>query len=307
MPESFDCGCVQTDGVTVDIEKTVAAYTTIAVKNSQKLATEVRWCKENGINGIVSDIAPFAFEVARYADIPSIAVTNFTWFDIYSEYCAAFPDFKPYIENIKRQYGLADLLLELAPPCSMEYFKTRKPIPPVGRVGKNIREAITESMGISPEKHLGLIYTGTFGMDSIPWKNLEQFTEWEFLGIYALPGAPKNYHCVSKREFRYQDVIASADVVVAKVGYGVYAECFLNGAALIYLPREGFAEYPVLEGAVREWGWGHGLSREDFYGLQWAGALSAVVSKKRPQPRLSQGAFLCAMEIEKTFNTLRKN
>jgi len=304
-PRAFDCGCVQPDGVTVDVERTIAAYKKIADANAAALAGEAQWLVDNGIDGIVSDIAPFAFEAARRAGIASVAATNFTWYDIYKEYCEVVPDFLPYLEKIKTQYGLADLLLALERPISMDYFKSRKRVGVVGRVGRMVREKIIAAFGVLPGKRLGLIYTGTFGMDSMAWQKLEGFREWEFFGIYPLPGNPANYHRFSKDQFRYQDLIASVDVMVAKIGYGVYAECLLNGAPLLYLPREGFAEYPVLDAAIRQWGSGYCLSREEYYALKWEVALDAVVFKKRPMPVPSDGAPQCAKAIEELVEKLR--
>jgi hypothetical protein len=297
-PATFDCGCVQTDGVTVDLEKTIASYQTIDHRNSGCYPREVAWCRNNRIDGIVSDIVPFAFDVARGAGIPSIAVTNFTWYDIYKEYCVAFPGFLPTVEKIKEQYCRAQLLLALSPSLPMTYFKKRKPVGPVGRVGVNIREKLFTSHGISRSQSIGLIYTGNFGMDSISWGRLEAFKGWEFLGLFPLPDSPLNYHRVHKNDFRYQDIISSVDCVIGKVGYGVYAECVLNGAPLIYLPREGFAEYPALDAAIKAWGGGHCLSSDDYYGVAWGNALCGARSRERPRPRQSDGAFRCAQEIE---------
>jgi L-arabinokinase len=297
-PAEFDCGCIQTDGVTVDIPRTVAAYSERADKNAVILPDEVQWCVDNTIDGIVSDIVPFAFEVASSAGIPSIAVTNFTWWDIYEEYCIAFPLFAPYVEKIRRQYGIADMLMELMAPMPMIYFKKRKPVMPVGRIGKNIRDRLFSEYSLHKNKRLALIYTGNFGMDAVDWKKLEQFTDWEFLGLYPLPGAPSNYHVVSRQVFRYQDCIASVDLMISKIGYGVYAECLLNGTPILYLPREGFAEYPVLDRSIVEWGGGLCLSKDDFYGLDWAHALNKISSSNRPSPLKSDGAEVCAREIE---------
>jgi hypothetical protein len=297
-PAEFDCGCVQTDGVTVDVGRTVATYCERADKNAKILPDEVQWCRENNIDGIVGDITPFAFEIAHVAGIPSVAVTNFTWWDIYEEYCAAFPNFTPYVEKIRRQYGLSDMLLALMAPLPMKYFKKRKPITPVGRVGKNIRGRIVSEYSVGKSKRLALVYTGNFGMNAIDWKKLERFKDWEFLGLYPLPGAPSNYHVVSKPAFRYQDCIASVDLMVSKIGYGVYAECLLNGTPLLYLPREGFAEYPVLDRSIVGWGGGLCLSKDDFYGLDWALALHKISSLNRPSPVESNGAEVCAREIE---------
>jgi hypothetical protein len=297
-PASFDCGCVQTDGVTVDIEKTLDAYRSLAEKNAGLLSREVAWCESMGIDGIVSDIVPFAFEVASAAGIPSVAVTNFTWYDIYREYCVAFPGFMPMLEKIKADYASAGLLLALQPHLPMDYFPRSKRVAPVGRIGADIRKNLRAFYGLAADKHIGLIYTGTFGMDSIPWKNLERFAGWEFLGLYPLPGAPGNYHVTKKNDFRYQDIIASADCVISKVGYGVCAECMLNGIPLIYLPRMEFAEYPVLEAAIVSWGGGHRLSGGEYCSLAWDGALGAMLSGPRPRPCPSGGALDCAREIE---------
>ena len=300
-PKAFDCGCVQLDGVTVDRGETVSAYFKIAEGNSSTLPTEIAWCRRNHINGIVSDIVPFAFEIAKGAGIPSLAVTNFTWYDIYREYCEEFPYFIPIVEEIKAQYGAADLLLALSPALPMEYFKNQKHIGHVGRIGADIRGRLCKTYGIHPSKSIGLIYTGIFGMNSVAWTKLERFREWEFLGLYPLPGAPTNYHITEKKYFRYQDIIASVDCVISKVGYGVYAECVLNGASLIYLPREGFAEYPALEKAINEWGGGYCLSRDNYYNGAWDAALCQVMSRGKPKPLQSDGATTCAYEIEKTI------
>jgi hypothetical protein len=297
-PAAFDCGCVQKDGVTVDIEKTMAAYLAIVQENAAALSGEIQWCRNNRIDRIVGDIVPFAFDVARKAGIPSVAVTNFTWYDIYKEYCTAFPAFTPAVDQIKAQYSSAGVLLALSPALPMDYFRNRMNIGPVGRVGRNVRDKIDEIFGISPGKRIGLIYTGIFGMDSVGWDRLERFGNWEFLGLYPLPGSPDNYHITAKKEFPYQDIIASVDCVISKLGYGVYAECVLNGTALIYLPRESFAEYPVLEKGIVSWGGGYKLSQDEYYGLKWDDSLDAVTLRTSLQPVHSDGAMECAREIE---------
>ncbi len=304
-PATFDCGCVQTDCVTEDRGKTVSTYLEIARSNAALLSSEILWCRRNRIDGIVSDIVPFAFEVAGAAGIPSIAATNFTWYDIYKEYCREFPRFAPEVEKIKAQYSSADLLLAMSPALPMDYFGKRERIAPVGRDGVPSGEKLRETFGIAPGKRLGLIYAGKFGMDSLPWKRMERFNTWEFLGLYPLPGAPANYHTITKNAFRYQDIVASVDCVIGKVGYGVYAECVINGVWLIHLPRAGFAEYPALEAAIVSWGGGYRLSHEEFHDVAWDAALCRVLSANRPRPRPSDGALSCARLIESTIKNRR--
>jgi hypothetical protein len=302
-PEAFDCGCVQLDGITVDKAKTLEAYRECADRNRDLLDKEVAWCKRRKIDIVISDIVPFAFEVAKRADIPSVAATNFTWQTIYSEYTPSYRDFAPYLSEIERQYALADLLIALYPANDMSCFGNQVQVRPVGRIGKDVRGSFNTRYGISEEKKVGLIYTGTFGMDAVPWKMLEKFDEWKFFGLYPLPGSPANYRCVSKKDFRYQDCIASADVMICKLGYGACAECFINGQPIIYLPRTGFAEFPVLQKAVEEWGHGYLLSRDDFYALRWHEALQSVAGRQRPARMQSDGAQKCVLAIENVYRS----
>jgi hypothetical protein len=296
-PAVFDCGCIQPEGNTIDIQKTLATYRKIADRNRGLLDKEAIWCKKSGVDVIVSDIVPFAFDVANKAGIPSVAVTNFTWHTIYEEYAALHPEFAPYLSEIRRQYALADVLLAMYPANDMGYFKKQIPVGPVGRIGTNIRARLYSHFGIAAGKKIGLIYTGNFGMEGISWERLEMFDEWEFFGLYPLAGASGNYHYFTTREFRYQDCIASADVMITKLGYGACAECFINGLPIIYLPRTGFAEYSVLEQAVKAWGHGYLLSKDDYCCLRWQKPLHDVIERGKPSPMPSDGALRCAEEI----------
>ncbi len=301
---SFDIGCIQIDGVTVDVQKTLQSYQEIALRNDELLESEVKWCLENRVDCIVSDITPFAFDVAHLAGIPSIAISNFTWFDIYSEYIGLYPEYEEMLQKMAQQYFRADLLLALYPAGDMNYFPYRKNMPVVGRRGENRRGELLRKYSINPGKHLGLIYTGNFGMEQVQWQDLERFEDWEFVGVYALPGNPSNYHLVTKDHLKYQDLSASVDCIISKMGYGVFSESLLNGIPLVYLPRKQFAEYPVLDSEIKRLGAGIQLSTEAFNSLKWEMALDFSTSNFEREPVVNSGARCCAeeiMEVAKRF------
>lgn len=300
-PGEFDCGCIQSDSVTVNIKKTLQTYCEIAARNESILADEVHWCKEHNVAGIVSDIASFPFEVASKAGISSIGISNFSWEDIYEPYLENMPEFETRFNTIKNQYGMAELLLALYPSNPMKSFTCRKEVPVVGRRGRDIKGKIRKRYNISENKRIGLIYTGDFGMDSASWRRLESFDGWEFVGVYPIPGNPSNYHLVTKNEFTYQDISASVDLMISKIGYGVYSECLINGVPLLYLPRTDFAEYPVLEKAVKEWGFGYCLSYKDYIDLQWEQALVEMANASPPKRYDCNGDYICAKELEAFF------
>jgi len=298
-PAEFDCGCIQTDGVTVNVDATMDAYIDADRRNESLLDDEAVWCKSRGVSIIVSDIVPFAFEVAGRTGIRSVAATNFTWHTIYEEYAKQRPDFSPFLDKMRDQYASANLLLEMYPANKMPYFTRRVKVGPVGRAGANIHQRIVEECRISGEKKIGLIYTGNFGMDDVHWKDLERYGDWEFFGLYPLPVSPANFHLIDKNKFRYVDCVASADVMVSKLGYGTCAECLINGLPFAYLPRERFAEFPVLHEAMTNWGHGYLISKQDFNKLNWESALLFAKEHEKPAPFPSDAAEACAREIIK--------
>lgn len=297
LPEVFDCGCVQIDGVTVDIEKTLATYRDIALRNRTLLAADVAWCHDNGVSLIVTDAAPFPCEVAHGASIPSVVISNFSWVDIYAPYLERFSAYQPELDEMCRQYLLATLLLALEPSNAMSCCTNRISVPYIGRGGINRSAEIKQVLSIDPDHKLCLIYTGNYGMDSVDWKRLESFDGWSFLGVYPLQGKPANFHCISKSDFSFPDLSASADCVVSKLGYGIVTECFKNGVPLIYPPREDFAEYPVLAAAVEQWGGGIRVSMDAFNTLSIGQSLQTISSQNRPDPVCCDGAQRAASNI----------
>ena len=299
-PGGFDVGCLQRDGVTVLVEETLRAYRDIAAKNRSSLDDEARWCVDNRVDCVVSDITPFAFEVADKAGIPSVAISNFTWHDIYSPYIDKYQEYTSILSDMAGQYRKASIALALYPSLPMTVFGGKLPVPILGKRGRNRRDGINAAFGIDNGKRLGLIYTGNFGLDGVDWLRLEEIDGWEFAGVYPLRGSPRNYHTVTKDQFRYQDMSASADAIIAKMGYGVFSESLLNGIPLIYPPREDFAEFPALDAEARRLRSGVCVDTETFAAVGWRNLLDGIIAGgSAVKPVDGGGAALCASEIMK--------
>ncbi|MCX7727359.1 MAG: hypothetical protein N2053_11000 [Chitinispirillaceae bacterium] len=297
----IDCGCIQKDSITIDIKETFRQYNAIVKESKNIVEREIKWCKENNVKGIISDIPSIAFEIAKKVGIPSVAVTNFTWYDIYKEYLSAEPLFETILEEMLSQYREATKLLALYPSLPMEYFRNRKELPPIGRRGKIDRGIFKKIYGIPENKKIALIYTGNFGLDA-NWKKLSEFTDWEFLGLYPLKDAPSNYHLVDKKLTSYADLIASSNCVIGKAGYGVISECMINRTPLIFLARENFAEYTTLEEAIKKWGGGIKIDVKDFLLVNLKDALENVSYLHSYLPLIpDNGVEMCAKEIEEIF------
>ncbi len=298
LPAELDCGCVQHDGATVDVEATLKQYASIAGQNRTRISEEVELIQSLKADAVVSDITPFAFEAAYRAQIPSFAVSNFSWVDIYEPYVRNHTWFHPFLKEMRKQYGLADHLLRLQPSNAMNCFGNSIPVPLIAREGVNKTRQIKDRFNIAKEKKLALIYTGNYGMNSINWAGLKQYGDWAFIGVYPLAPSPSNYHLISKKEFPFQDLSASVDLIIGKIGYGLFGECMVNGVPLLYVPRAEFSEHEVLEKALRIRGFAYGIPRDRFYSLRWQKELEVILQSERPQRQSAGGGEFCAGYIE---------
>ena len=291
----YDCGCLQSDSIHVLRRETLTRYAEIARRNQSLLAEEVAFLKERGVRCVASDIPSFPLRTARIAGIPSVAVANFTWHDIYSEY-GETPEDSALLAQMADEYAEATLacLTPLSVPTVGDVFLRSQRVPLVARRGQNIRTRLTEVLDIPDGKQMALLYLGGWGMD-IDFTSLERWADWVFLTDAPLPVSVANARAFDPKILRYADVAASVDCVVSKAGYGTLTECIANSVPLIYLPRHGFVEHESLVLGMNDWGGGVELSERAFYAGDWGDALTQAQSATlNPEAFQTNGADIIA-------------
>ncbi len=294
----YDCGCLQSDSVSVLKRETLTRYGEIARHNQDHLAAEIAFLRERGVKCVASDIASFPLRAAHAAGVPSAAVGNFTWHDIYAEYAETAED-DSLLVQMAEEYRAATvgLITPLHLPSVPSLFPNVEHVPLVARRGSPIRDILAEVLDIPTEKHLALLYLGGWGLD-IDWPALERSTDWVFLLDRPLPAAIANARAFAPSVVRYADVAASVDAVVSKAGYGTVTECIANSVPLIYLPRVGFAEYDALVSGMNEWGGGIAMSETAFHAGNWGDALqSALEAAPSPGVFATNGAEVIAQRL----------
>jgi len=190
----LDCGCVQSDCVHIDISATLKKYAAINLKRGKLIDHFAGFIKKAGVHLVLADIPPLAFPIAEKADVPCIGISNFSWADIYQPYLKRYPGYSPIIEQMMADYGKADKHFSLYPNMEGKGLHPQEEMGLVSRKGKKRRGELAKKYSLHPEKKWCLVYLGHFGLEEIQWKQLKEYTDWEFLGLCALPGAPENYH-----------------------------------------------------------------------------------------------------------------
>ena len=109
------------------------------------------------------------------------------------------------------------------------------------------------ALGIPADRPLVLASFGGFGVNEFDLSAVDARRDYTILITRWQETTPPPYGVASIDEarmyalgFRYEDLVAAADVVVTKPGYGIISECIANDTAVLYTSRGQFVEYEVL-------------------------------------------------------------
>ncbi len=137
-----------------------------------------------------------------------------------------------------------------------------------------------------------LVSFGGFGLDGLDLASLDCLDSYTVVAQTALPRGRTHtsVHLIDERAlyaagFRYEDLVAAADVVVTKPGYGIIAECLANGTAVLYTSRGRFPEYDVLVAAMPRFLRCAFIEQSDLLAGRWRRALDALRSTPAPPDR----------------------
>jgi hypothetical protein len=266
----IDSGVVEREaGVIVDEAATTHRLRSFLERWDEIVAAETAFVRDQRVRLIVADIPPIAGDIAHASGVPCVAITNFTWDWIHEPYARA------YLGPLEAAYSRIGTLLRLpfAQSSRLEGFRSIIDVPLIART--------STAAPVPHSKRRALL--GSRAQVSA-----------EALAL-ASASAPQFEFVVPAPHDNFPDVLASCDVVIAKLGFSMVAECIAARKPLLYPPRQGFREESLLQ---------HNLARHipalaiplpDFYGGHWApylqelSALPAVTSSLR-----TDGAAVCA-------------
>jgi len=283
-----DTGLTQTDSLQFDEEQSAREAARFYAGFDARVDVEVERLQRAHADVVVGDIPPLAFAASHRAGIPSAAVGNFTWDWIYSIY-PAFERLAPAVlPAIRNAYALATRALRL--PLHGGFAPMAgaiEDVPFIARRSARGREATRHRLGLPSDRPLVLPSFGAYGV-ALPLDRLRASSRFTLID----PAAPL------PADLGYQDLVAAADVVVSKPGYGIVSECVANGTALLYTSRGRFVEYDVFVEAMPRILKCRFLAQPDLLAGHWANAVDAVMRAPAPpeSPRVD-GAAVAAREI----------
>jgi hypothetical protein len=287
--KSFDVGMVQLDSIRVDVGATLDRLEDLHSERGRLVDEECAYLREMGIAIVVADIPGIPLEAAAHAGIPRIAIGNFGWDWIYSGFVPQDACWSPMVEMYREQYAMADLLLRL-PFCeAMTAFPNIEDIPLVAREGRSRRREIAALTGCDMSKKWILLSFTSLDWSEDAVRHVEEIDEYEFLTVLPLQWKRKNIYAISREQFPFSDVIASADAVITKPGFGILSDCIINRKPIIYADRSDFLEYAILEDGIRKYLRHVHIPMAKLYGGDLRESLEEIWNRPEPGVKLPSG------------------
>jgi L-arabinokinase len=270
-----DTGIVQIDSLRFDEEATAREAAHFYAAFDAHVDREAMAIRGLGADLVIGDIPPLAFAAAARADVPSVAISNFTWDWIYGVY-PAFERLAPdVIPAIRRAYASTTHALRLPLHGGFEPMAAvTRDIPFIARRSARDPVATRRALGLTSARPVVLSSFNAYGV-TLPLDRLARSSRFELIDpARPLPDG-----------FIYEDLVAAADVVVSKTGYGIVSECVANETALLYTSRGRFAEYDVFVAEMPRVLRCRYLSQEDLLAGHWADAIDELLAQPAPPER----------------------
>ncbi|MFB3816669.1 MAG: hypothetical protein ACE147_03295 [Candidatus Methylomirabilales bacterium] len=278
-PVSLDVGVVQLDALRPDIRATLDAYAALQERLPALVEAEAARLRAERVDLVLADIPPAAFPIARRLGVPGVGLSNFSWDWIYADYADGLPEYQELVQAIRRDYAAAQLFLRLPFHGPCDAFPVVRDIPMIARRSRRSREEIRRQLGLNGARPVVLVSFGGFDVRGIDFDRVERLDEVLFLVTQPLPRPLRNVQVIPVGRMPYEDLVAQADAVLTKPGYGIVSDCLANGTRVLYTPRGRFAEYPRLLEALERYGVAHRLETPALLAGDWGPALAALLAR----------------------------
>jgi len=312
QPLETDSGIAQIDSLTQDDRETARRAVRFYENFDERVVAEARWLAANRATLVVADVPPLACLAASRAGLPSVLVGNFTWDWIYR----GLPGFEArapgVITCIEAAYAAATHALRLPMHGGFDGLGDRvRDIPFIARRATQRLAAVRTALGLDGRRPVVLASFGGHGL-RLPYAAvagtgrltilLTEFEAESNPGVADLPYV----RCVSERELtsrqiRHEDLVAAADVVIGKPGYGIVSECIANNTAFLYTERGVFPEYEVMTAAMPTVMRCRFIERSALLAGDWADAVEGLLQAPPPPTRpMTNGADVAAEFLLRT-------
>jgi hypothetical protein len=298
-----DFGMHMRSALDVDVERSAADYAAFHADWDRHCAETVALLEDLAPDLLLANIPYLPLAAAARIGLPAVALCSLNWALIYGPYCGDRPEAPATLAAMEAAYAAARIFLCPAPSMPMPGLGNVQTIGPLARLGSPRPDELRARLGIPEARRVAVIAPGgmTLRLSPQDWPRHEDI-HWIVPADWDV--ARPDMHRFDALGMGFNDLLASADAVVGKLGYGTVAECACNGTPLLYVPRPDWPEEPVLADWLRQHGRCAPVTRDALHGGRMRDALDALWSQTappRPQPTgAEEAAAVLAAPLSQT-------
>jgi UDP:flavonoid glycosyltransferase YjiC (YdhE family) len=289
-PAPQDVGMLQTNGLDVDFEATLAAHRAHLAGFEDAAAREAEAIRSLDPALVVGDVPPLAFEAARRAGVPSRAIAIFSWDWILDAYSLEDRRWGEVAARYREAYARCERLFRLPLHGDLGAFPRYEDVPLLVNRARRGRAQVRAALGLPAQepRRVVLVSFGGFGASDPgagpAWAREDD--RYVFVGFGPPPpGLRAPWIALpTPSPIPHEELVAACDAVIGKPGYGTCAEVIAHARRFLYVPRERFREIPVLVEGLAQLGRARALPRADFEAGRWAPHLDALFALPEPPP-----------------------
>lgn len=281
-----DPGLVMKDTLTVDIPASLGSFERLAAGWDALRAEEAAWLRRAGADAVLSDAGALAVDAAAEARVPSAVVSNFTWDWIVEPWAAADARWERVRARLAAAYARAGILLRLPLGGGVPAVARSADMPLVVRRPRLGRDAVRRALGLDPADPTPV---AAFSLGGGSWSapaspRRERLPGWKVVAYGPRPEALEAdwVRLETHGALRHCDVLAAADAVLSKPGYGTFAEALAARVPVLSMARPEFRESPVMMDAFRGLGRLREIPLEDFTACRWGRHLAGLRAAEDP-------------------------
>ena len=294
VADDFGMVMVMNHAFSVDVAASLAMYQKVHANWAERVSRLAQELVEARVDLVLADVPYLTLAAAAVAGIPSVALCSLNWADILEHYIGH--DTAPaLISTIRAAYGSARYFLQPTPSMAMPSLPNVRAIGPTCTPGTPRRAELLARLG---KYGLGIgaadieqTWLVLVGMGGTPFElNLATWpTHLEGRQVcYLVPETVAHTHAhaisVQSTGFAYSDLVASADLIISKPGYGMFVETAAAGVPMLFVARRDWPETLALTDWLKGVAHCTEIHSEDLISGDFAEAMQDLLEKGKYAP-----------------------
>jgi len=285
-----DIGMIMQNAVTTDIKASIAAVKKFHANWDQKVANLANHLSTSKVDVVLADVPYLTLAAAQRAGINAVALSSLNWADIFEDSLGHALD-QELLEQIRGYYQSAEYFLQCAPTMPMPWLNNRKLIGPVCSPGTSQRAKLLKQQQIEQQAWLVLVGMGGVQLDLTlqHWPMHIQNRPVYYVAQTEIARTHPHGISVDACDIAYGDLVATADLVVTKPGYGMFAEVACTGTPVIYVERNDWPETVALTDWIQRVARCHSVTYQQLNAGDFTEALGSLLAQGKYEAVIPTG------------------